>query len=645
MATIAQENLENQSSYTSSDEESLQQNNNNNRSKLSLSKDEQHSTSILSHDGYASENRVQPFKWAFCGVFLAYVIAACIMMHKKDRFNDVVCLIILWILYLVRRLAVTFRRQIKGFFEKGLGPLKAKVDSNPAVRKYSIWVILAVFVVVYLLYTGLCIVRPLNEPSRLVGVGGLACIYVLGFVFSKHRKQIRARPLVGSLILQSVIGLLVMRTDWGFKSVKWLSAVSTSYLGCIKAGSQFVFGSDVVAVYADTTGGEPTLYKPDNELLFFATMVVPVVIYVGATTSVLYYLKLLQPFIKGVGWAFGKIAGTTIAESVNAAANIFLGMTEAPLVVKPFIADMTHSEIHAVCTGGFATVSGSVMGAYIAMGVSSGLLITSIVMSSAGSLGMAKLLWPETEILAKDPKSKGILKAKVRATLNRNQGYLNVIEAAADGASQAIPLALNIGAMLIAFLSLIKLMDIFLTWAFAHIDVHGPHGNGVTIEILLGYLFYPIAYVIGITSKSSETMNVARLLGVKLMATEMTAFSQLSGIQGNTNRCAGLKVQADGSFVNFDFPKCPPNVMNASCCSDNPDNLLGTKATTIASFALCGFGNFGSVGIMIGGLVPLAPHKRSYVTSVVTRALLAGLLTNLVVACLAGLAYDPDKTF
>jgi len=636
MTTVAQENLENQSYTSSEEEESL-----NNKSDLTLSKDEEYHSSSLSNrqdsgdEEFVSENRIQPFKWAFCGVFLAYVIAACIMMHKQDRFNDVVCLIVLWVLYLVRRIAVTFRRQIKDVFERGLSPLKAKVESNPAIRKYSIWVILAVFVTAYLLYTGLCIVKPLDEPSRLVGVGGLVCIYIIGFAFSKHRKQLRARPIVGSLIMQSVIGLLVMRTDWGFQSVRWLSDVSSSYLGCIKAGSQFVFGSSLVAVYADGSDSKPIAFKPDNELHFFATMVIPVVIFVGATTSVLYYLKVLQPFIKGVGWAYGKIAGTTVAESVNAAANIFLGLTEAPLVVKPFIGDMTHSEIHAVCTGGFATVSGSVMGAFIAMGVSSGLLITSIVMSSAGSLGMSKLLWPETEIVAKDPQTRGVLKAKIRATLHRNQGYLNVIEAAADGASQAIPLALNIGAMLISFLSLIKLMDILLTWIFAKIGVHGPHGNGVTIDIILGYIFYPIAYVIGITSKSSETLNVARLLGVKLMATEMTAFTQLSDISSNTLRCDPA----------LNLPICPPNVMNLSCCSDNPDNLLSMKAQTIASFALCGFGNFGSVGIMIGGLVPLAPHKRSYVASVVTRALLAGLLTNLAVACLAGLAYDPEKTF
>lgn len=601
-------------------------------------------------------------KWIICLLFFMYMVAACIITKREDRkyderchefpdteeckdkdhkprFNQAIPVIVIWIFYLLKRIGTQWRSEIKGALRGPFKKIHAPFEGeNNKKRKLFMWSLFGITLTVLVLYVLFGIIKPMNDWVRLVGFGGLIVLYLVGWACSAHRNKIRFRPILGAFCMQWILGLLVMRTEVGFNVLQWTSDITNRFLGFIQKGSEFVFGADPVVVnltgqfeQIDGTNlyamvGKPETH-PANTLHYFALMVIPCVIYVGAITSVLYHSKLIQPLIKGLGWAFGGILGTTVAESVSAAGNIFLGQTEAPLLIAPFIGQMSNSELHAIQVGGFATVSGSIMSAYISLGIPAGHLLSSICMSSTGSLGLAKLLYPETDP-EKLKKGDDSMQA-VKQTLYADRGYMNVIEAAAAGASDTIGLALNIGAMLLAFLSIIELMNVFLNWTCALINIQGPvttlypDGSPVTIELILGYLFSPVVYCMGVT-EFREAKMIGKLLGLKLMATEMTAFVTLGMYKANNEACLA--------------PINDP--LYASC---NPDEVLSERAITIASYLLCGFGNFGSVGIVIGGLTPLAPNRRSDIVTVVPRSLLAGTLTNMIVATIAGIIIDPNR--
>jgi len=588
--------------------------------------------------------------WIFCICVTAYTIAACILSNNRNAFSESYPILVFCIALILRRIAVTFREPIKNMCRPMWKICYKPFDKHdPSKKKYRMIFLYSMFgayMLFFILYMTFAIVQKYNEPMRYVGFAGLCVLYGLGFIFSKHKKHIRARPICASLMIQISVGLVVMNTSFGFDIIDWLSGLANTFLFFVYDGASFVFGVDKVIINPEFTSildaeGAPAWaikppYNSDASIIsnptttdvtrlhYFALVVLPTVIYIGAITSVLYYLQVIQPFIKGVGWLLGGVLGTTTPESTVAAASTFLGLTEAPLTIRPFVGTLSISEIHTVATTGLGTVAGSTLGAYIGVGVPAGQLISSIVMSSVGSLGMAKLLWPETD--QKKLEKGEINKKELRDTLYADMGYVNVVEACAAGTSDAVMLSINIAAMLISFLSIIALMNSFLNWICFMVDIIGPvtevypNGSPITIEFLMSYLFAPIAYVMGVT-EWREALLVGQLLGIKIIATELTAFTYLGDYIDNNKLCASAS------------PGC---VMS---------DVMSDQAVTIATYSLCGFGNFGSIGILIGGLTPIAPHQRHNITRAVGRALIAGLLTNLVVATIAGMVSDPALSF
>ncbi|XP_023339611.1 sodium/nucleoside cotransporter 1 [Eurytemora carolleeae] len=326
-------------------------------------------------------------------------------------------------------------------------------------------------------------------------------------------------------------------------------------------------------------GGSGMMFKVLSMIYFLSFFV-----------SMLYYLGVLQAIVLKLGWLLSKTVGTTAAESTNAAANIFLGQTEAPLLIKPFLPVMTKSEIHAVMTGGFATIAGTVLGAYIGIGIDANNLITASVMAAPTALAVSKLFYPETE------ESKTTIKdLKVE-----NEDDANVLDAAAKGASTAIGLVLNIAASLIAFKSFVAFLDALIGW-FG--DFAGA--QDLSFQILLGYLFWPLAWIMGV--RAEDCLVVAKLIGMKLLVTELPAFQEL----GIIKKACGLDETSD-------------------LCT------LEERSITICTFALCGFANFASIGMQIGGLSGLCPERKSDFAQVVFRAMIAGCWVSFLNACIAG---------
>jgi len=393
-----------------------------------------------------------------------------------------------------------------------------------------------------------------------------------------------------------------LKWDIGRQVVNCLSGKVKSFLDYSEFGSEMIYGFLATGVIGDPN----LLNKTDTEGIAAVNAVnlaytgsgmmfriLSLIYFLSFFVSMLYYLGVLQFVVIKLGWLLSSTVGTTAAESVNAAANIFLGQTEAPLLIKPFLALMTKSEIHAVMTGGFATIAGTVLGAYIGLGIDAPALITASFMAAPTALAVSKLFYPETE------QSKTTIDDIV---VDKGDN-VNVLDAAAKGASTAIMLILNIAASLIAFKSFIAFLDGAVGWFGEHAGV-----QDLNFQLLLGYLFWPLAYIMGI--KSSECREVARLIGMKLMVTEFPAFQDLADIK---------KACED---------------------PDSEDCTLSDRSIEICTFALCGFANFASLGLQIGAFSGLAPERKSIFAQVVVRAMIAGCWVSFLNACIVGALYE-----
>ena len=403
----------------------------------------------------------------------------------------------------------------------------------------------------------------------LFGMSALICIAVL---LSKDRRAINLRTVGGAFTIQFLFGAFVLYTSIG-----------QSVLGAITSGVQSVidFGNDGINFLF---GG---LTSNDGIGFVFALQVLPVIIYFSALISVLYYLGIMKWIINLIGGALSKILGSSRAESLSATANIFVGQTEAPLVVRPFIDSMTKSELFAVMCGGLASVAGSVLAGYANMGVPLEYLIAASFMAAPGGLLFAKIIMPETET----PK---INLSEVEKVNDIGQ-QVNVIDAAASGASSGLKLALNVGAMLLAFVGLIALLN----------GVFGGVGNlfgieDLTLELILGYIFSPLAFIIGVPW--SEATTIGSFIGQKLVVNEFVAYLNLV------------------PYLAEDAPM-----------------ILSEKSKAIVSFALCGFANLSSIAILLGGLGGIAPSRRGEIARFGLLAVAAGTLSNLMSATIAGL--------
>ena len=346
-------------------------------------------------------------------------------------------------------------------------------------------------------------------------------------------------------------------------------------------------GANLVFEAHPAPDDEPATH-PRAILTTFAFGVLPTVIFFAALMSVLYYLGLMQILVRAIGWVMEKTLRTSPSESLAAAANVLLGHTEAPLVVKPYVPTMTRSELNALMVGGFSTISGSLMAIFANIGVSAGHLLTASIISAPAALVIAKILQPETEKLTE-------LHVAESQALEKP---CNVIEAAANGATEGIKLAINIAAMLIAFLAMITFVDILLQTFF------GWFGMSVSLGLLFGYVFAPIAWLMGIESK--DCLVAGDMLGTKMVVNEFVAYLALSDVPTSTGVASGG---------------------------------ISERTRTILTYALCGFSNFGAIGIQLGGIGPLAPERKAEMAQLGLRAMFGGMLAACMTACIAGIFF------
>ncbi len=426
--------------------------------------------------------------------------------------------------------------------------------------------------------------------SRLVGILGVMTTLGLAFSMSIDRGSIRWPLVAMGTGLQIVFAILVLKTAVGEAMFRIATDAVNKLLSFNIEGSRFVFGNIVDNAIPVTSAGSPTeLVANTGSMIAFG--VLPSILFFSALTSLLYYLGILQVVVRGMAWVMRRTMGTSGAESLSAAANIFVGQTEAPLLVKPYLNKMTKSELMAVMTGGFATVAGGVMAAYVGMLSGAfpdiaGHLLAASVMSAPASLVMSKIIVPETEV----PET---MDGAQDDPIDDTGRPANALDAIAKGTSDGLMLALNVGAMLISFIALIALVN----WMIG--AVGGLFGyEGVTLQVLLGYVLAPLAWLLGVPWVDAPT--VGGMMGTKTVVNEFVAYLDLNAA-----------MQGGG--------------------------LVHPKSVVIATYALCGFSNFGSIGIQIGGLATIAPERRQDLARIGLRSMIGASLACFQTAALAGM--------
>ena len=407
---------------------------------------------------------------------------------------------------------------------------------------------------------------PVPLTERLTGLLGLAAIIGLGVALSRDRRAIRWRTVAWGLGLQVTFAIFVLRVPAGQALFRELGAFVTAILHYSYAGSAFVFGE---------------LGKPDSKLgVVFAFQILPAIIYVSALFAIMYYLGIMQVVVRAFATVMSRVMGASGAESLNVAASIFMGQTEAPLTIRPFLPRMTRSELMTVMTSGMAHISGSIMVAYIAFGIEARHLLTAVIMTAPGTIMMSKLFEPETET----PETYGNVRLAIPKT------DVNLVDAAARGTSEGLHLMLNVIAMLISFIALVALLN----GGFGALHGWLPWFPA-DLQTVLGWIFRPIAWIMGVSWHDSGT--VGSLLGTRMVLNEFIAYAQLGPMK----------------------------------------DALDPRSFTIASFALAGFANFSSVGIQLGGIGALAPERKGDLARLGFRAMLAGTLANFLSATIAGI--------
>ena len=417
---------------------------------------------------------------------------------------------------------------------------------------------------------------PTLDADHLRSLAGIAAILAAAFLLSEDRRRISVRVLLWGLGLQWAFALVVLRVPVGVRVLSAVGEGVVAILRCAEAGSGFVFGALGVP---DPGGKSPFI---------FAFRVLPTVVFVAALFAVLYHLGVMQWVVRGVAVVMERLMGASGAESLNVAASLFLGQTEAPLTIRPYLPRLTKSELLTVMTSGMAHVSGGVMGAYILSGISAKHILTAVIMTAPGTILVSKMLIPETG----EPETRGGAKSGHVKT------DANVLDAASRGTREGLQLALNIAAMLISFLAIIALVDLGLgrlgartipgQWAVARL------GAPLSLQAILGLVLSPAAWLLGVPW--ADCRAVGGLLGTRTVLNELIAFGQLGALRGQ----------------------------------------LAERSYSIATFALCGFANFSSIGIQLGGIGALAPERRGDLARLGVKALVAGTLANYLSACIAG---------
>lgn len=420
--------------------------------------------------------------------------------------------------------------------------------------------------------------------DRLSSLFGLVTIIGLAWLMSSYKTKFPWRVVIGGVLLQFALALVILKTDFGKSVFMAVDKVFVGLLSCVDAGTVFVFGEN----FAEH---------------FFAFRVLPTIIFFSAFMSIFYYYGVIQKVVGLMAVVMQKTLGTSGAETLSAAANVFVGQTEAPLVIKPYIATMTKSELNAVMVGGFATMAGGVLGALSAMGINAGHLLAASVISAPGALLIAKVMQPEVD----EPKTRGHVGVEVE------DESVNVLEAISNGTTGGLSLALNVGAMLIVFLALIAVVNAIFGlagdgfWHVAELAGQEVPENPArwSLEGLLGWMFWPVAWLIGI--ETADCSAAGQLMGLKMATNEFVAYGRLG---------EWTAAGADGA----------PSI-----------DVISDRTRQLMTYALCGFANFSSIGIQLGGIGSLAPERRGDLAKLGLRAMIGGTLASFLTACIAAI--------
>jgi CNT family concentrative nucleoside transporter len=407
--------------------------------------------------------------------------------------------------------------------------------------------------------------------GRFTGILGLLTMLGLAYLFSTNRRAIRLKTVLWGLGLQLSFAFFVLRFNAGQYLFQKAGNGVIKLLGYSYVGSEFVFG--------------PLGAKNSSFGLIFAFQVLPTIIFIAALFALLYYLGVMQLIIRAAAWVMQRVMGASGADSLNVAASIFMGQTEAPLTIRPFLPDATRSELMTIMTSGMAHVSGGIMAAYIAFGVDAKHLLTAVIMTAPGTLLMAKMLVPETEV----PRTAG------KVDMPEMDKDANFLAAIARGTTDGLHLAVNVAAMLIAFLALIALINGIMGGTHNWLAYHHVAWFPSSLQQIFGWAFAPVAWIIGVPWH--DCTKIGNLLGIRMVLNELVAFSFLGPMKA----------------------------------------VLDPRSFTIATFALCGFANFSSIGMQIGGIGALAPNRRDDLARLGIRAMLAGTMANLMSASIVGL--------
>ena len=410
---------------------------------------------------------------------------------------------------------------------------------------------------------------------RVVAAVGLFVMIGLAWLLSSHKRRFPWRVVIGGLLMQMMLVTLILGTNSGRQIFSGLGDGFNTMLGFVDEGCRLVFGENFAQFY-------------------FAFRVLPTIVFFSSLMAVLYHVGLMQFIVRQLAVVLRHSLGTSGAESLSAAANIFVGQTEAPFVVRPYILRMTSSELMAMMTGGFATVAGGVLAVYVGFGIDAAHLMTASVISAPAGLLIAKVMLPETEI----PETAG------SGTVMPSRETANVIEAATHGATEGLKLALNVAAMLIAFMGLIALVDYVLSEVSLLVMNLIPGQqvqHGLTLASICGYLFYPLAWLMGIEAR--DCFKSGQLLGLKVVANELVAYQKMS----------------------------------AWLAEDAPTREISARTAVILTYALSGFSNFAAIGIQVGGIGGLCPERRADLARLGLRAMIGGMLACCMTACVAGI--------
>ncbi|XP_070541501.1 solute carrier family 28 member 3-like [Ptychodera flava] len=508
----------------------------------------------------------------YATLLVAYVVYFAIAVSRD--FNRAIALVAMTIFAVV---LVVYKSIVKHF-----GQTLRRTILLPCFKfcktKWRIvkWLLYLSLLIAFLVFAGFLGVfhSLVRTPKQLTSALGILVFVLLSLICSKRPGWVQWRAVFWGIALQFLLGVLILRTSAGFSSFRWLGDEVSTFLGYADRGAEFVFSAPL-------------------EVHFFVFKVLPSIIFFSYILAMLYYLGVMQWITQIFAVVMQHTMGTSGAESLCAAANIFTGLTTAPLVIKPYLKDMTASELHSILTSGYATIAGGVLGAYIAFGISASHLLSASIISAPAALAVSKIFYPELG----RPK-----------TLNSSDTYKtarterNILEAAANGASDGLKVCVNVTGQLIAIISALAFIDAVLSWIGGMVD----HPE-LTFTLICRYVLYPVAWLMGVDSEDCHI--VAELVGIKTFLNEFVAYSRLA--EYIKNRSTGF------------------------------GPTISVRSEVIATYALCGFANFGGVAIYIGGLSPLLPpHRKGEVAILSLKSLLAGSVACLMTACVAGVLYD-----